>query len=312
MKAAQLKAYGGVSAVSVEEIDMPVPGEGQVLVEVYAASLNPFDTTIREGYMKDMIPLKLPVTIGGDIAGKIVAVGEGVKSFNEGDSVFGQANVVAGNSGAFAEFTATAAEQVAKTPIGLNYKEAAALPLVGVSAWQAVTQTIHLKPGQKIFIHGGGGGIGRVAIQLAKHIGAYVATTATGDNVNVVRGLGADEVINYKTQDFTELLSDYDAVFDTVGGDDFVKTLDVLKSGGVAVSMIAPPDEAKAAKLGVAASMQQTRVTTAALNELRKLVEKGVVKPYIGEVFALEDVQEAFAARESGVVSGKIVLEIKK
>ncbi|MBL8159010.1 NADP-dependent oxidoreductase [Candidatus Saccharibacteria bacterium] len=310
MKAAQISEYGDASVITINEIAKPVAGEGQVVVAVHAASINPFDTTIRQGYMQEMIPLEFPVTLGGDIAGEIVEVGQGVEDFEVGDTVYGQANVVAGNSGAFAEFAATKADQIGRAPAGISILEAASLPLAGVSAVQALTEHLDLQEGQKIFIHGGGGGIGSMAIQIAKHIGAHVATTATGDRVEFVRSLGADEVIDYKTQDFTEVLADYDAVFDTVGGDDFARTLDVLRRGGTAVSMIAQPDEAKAAELGVTALMQSTGVTTDRLDKLTALVEDGVVKPQVDKTFPLAQVAEAFAAREGGAVKGKVVLQI--
>ena len=311
MKAAQISEYGDASVVHVVDTDKPTVKQGQVLVEVHASSLNPYDTTIRAGYMKDMIPLELPVTLGGDIAGVVVQIGPGVAGFASGDKVFGQANVVAGNSGAFAEFAATAASQIGAAPENLTFEEAAAMPLVGVSALQALTDHIGLRSGQKIFIHGGAGGIGTIAIQIAKHVGATVATTAKGDGLEVVRALGADEVIDYKTQDFAAVVKNCDAVFDTVGGDDFAKSFAVLKTGGVAVTMIAEVDEAKAEERGITAIRQMTNVTTDALGHLRELIEHEVIKPQVGKVFPLSDIQAAFAARESGQVHGKVVLAIQ-
>lgn len=312
MKAAQINEYGDASVVTINEVDQPTASKGQVLVEVYASSLNPFDTTVRAGYIKETISLQFPATLGGDIAGIVREVGEGVTSIAVGDRVYGQANVVAGNSGAFAEFAATSAGQVAKAPKGLDFRYAAALPLVGVSALQALTQHTRLQSGQKIFIHGGAGGIGTIAIQIARNIGAYIATTATGQDIDRVKQLGADEVIDYKSQDFTEVLNGYDAVFDTVGGDDFNKSLNILKQGGKAVSMIAQADAAKAEELGVTAHTQSTRVTTEALDKLRELVESGVVTPQVGEVFPLEQIREAFEAREAGAIHGKAVISIKE
>lgn len=310
MKAAQFKEYGDASVVEVVEVDQPTLAKGQVLVKVEAVSLNPFDSAIRAGYMQQMIPLQLPVTIGGDIAGEVVEVADGVTNVAVGDVVYGQANVVAGNSGAFAEFAATAAGQVAKVPAGISINEAASLPLVGVSALQGLVQHIKLQAGQKILITGGAGGIGRVAIQIAKHIGAYVATTASGEGLEVTKALGADEVIDYKSQNFTELLSGYDAVFDTVGGEGLNATLAILKSGGVAVTMAGAYDEAAASEAGVAAISESTQVTADALNELTQLIESGVVKPGIGQVFPLVEIQAAFTARDTGAVKGKIVVEI--
>ena len=310
MRAAQISAYGDAAAVIINEVAQPKAGAGQVVVAVRASSLNPFDTVVRAGYMKDMIPLELPVTLGGDIAGEVVEVGAGVTTVAMGDHVYGQANVVAGNSGAFAEFAATSAGQVAASPAGLTFEQAAALPLVGVSAWQALVVHLQLQAGQKIFIHGGGGGIGAAAIQLAKHLGAHVATTATGEDLEYVRSLGADEVIDYKSEDFLEQVSGYDAAFDTVGGDDFTKMLGALRAGGTAVSMIAPADEAKAGELGVTAMMQSTQVTSEALAELTKLVEAGVITVRIAQVFPLDQVVAAFEARESGQLHGKVVIAV--
>ncbi len=312
MRAAQISEYGDASVIKINEIEKPQAGDGQVVVEVYASSINPFDTTIRAGYMKDMIPLEFPVTLGGDIAGVVSEIGPGVEGFNAGDKVYGQANAVAGNSGAFAEFAATSAGQLAKMPESLDFTEAASLPLVAVSAWQGIVQHIDLQSGQKIFIHGGAGGIGTIAIQIAKNLGAYVATTATGEGIDYVKQLGADEVIDYKVQNFAEVLRDYNAVFELAGGSEFDKTLTVLKTGGIGVSMIAQADEARVAELGVRAISQSTKVTTEALEQVSKLVEAGVIKPQVDKTFNLDQAQEAFKARESGMVQGKIVLKIKE
>jgi alcohol dehydrogenase len=310
MKAAQLTAYGPASAVKVQEVDRPHPAAGQVLIEVHASSLNPFDTTIREGRMRQAIPLNLPVTLGGDIAGVVTKVGEGVTHVAPGDQIYGQANVVAGNSGAWAEYAVTTGGQVAKMP-GDNFEVAGVLPLAGVAALQGLTEHIKLTPRSKLFIQGGSGGIGSLAIQLAKHLGAYVATTATGEGAGYAKELSADIIIDYRTENFADQLHDYDAVFDTAGPAVFNDSLVVLKPGGVAVSMAAPVDEARAMELGVSAFTQATHVTTAALDQLRELVESGVMKPRIDRVFPLDDIQAAFEAREGGKVIGKIGLKIR-
>ncbi len=312
MKAAQINDYGDASVIKVVDVDKPVLTSGHVLVEVHASSLNPFDTIVRAGYMKDMMPLQFPATLGGDIAGIVSKISDDVEDIKVGDSVYGQANIVAGNSGAFAEFASTKAGQIAKMPGNTDFNQAASLPLVGASAIQALTSHISLKPGQKIFIHGGSGGIGTVAIQIAKNIGAYVATTATSVGIDYVKHLGVDEVIDYKTQDFSELLSGFDAVFDTVGGDDTNKALTVLKSGGTLVTMAGKPDEQKAKDLEVNAIYQSTHVTTEVLNVLRDLVESGVITTHIDKTFELDDIVQAFEARESGSIKGKVVISIKK
>lgn len=306
MRAAQISNYGDIDQINVVEVDKPTASEGKVVVEVQAASLNPFDTIVRAGYVKEMMPLNLPATLGGDIAGKVVEVGPGVENVAVGDIVYGQASAVAGNSGAFAEYAATASGQVAKAPVNITIQETASLPLVGVSALQALTEHIGLKTGQKILITGGAGGIGQIAIQIAKSIGAYVATTAAGDGLEIAKSCGADEVIDYESENYTDLLSDYDAAFDTVGGDELSKIVAILKSGGVAVSMVGQPEE----KAGITGIYQMTHVTTELLDQLRELVEAGTVKPNVGKVFKLDDIRAAFEARESRSVNGKIVLDI--
>jgi alcohol dehydrogenase len=312
MKAAQISEYGHADAVKVVDIDKPVARDRQVLVEVHASSINPFDTLVREGHLKDMIPLKLPVTLGGDIAGVVAELGRGVEGFAVGDTVYGQANAVAGNSGAFAEFAVTAAGQLGKMPQSIGFNDAAAVVLVGLSSQQALVEHLNLQPGQKILIHGGSGGIGSVAIQIAKHIGAHVATTATGDGLDFVKGLGADEIIDYKSQDFTEMLDDYDAVFDTVGGETYTKSFEVMKGGGIIVSMTTQPSTELMVKYGVTALYQQTHTTTEALEKLAKLIDDGVVTVHVDKIFPLADIQQAFEARESGQVKGKVAISIKE
>lgn len=311
MKAAQITEYGDASVVKINDMDTPTAKPGQVVVEVHATSLNPFDTIVREGYLQQNAPLQLPATLGGDIAGVVTEVSEDVTDFAVGDKVYGQANIVAGNSGAFAEFAATSVTQVAKMPGNLSFTEAASLPLVGVSAIQALTEHIKLAADQKIFINGGAGAIGSIAIQLAKNIGAYVATTATGEGIELAKQLGADEVIDYKANDFSALLKDYDAVFDTVGGDTFNASLSILKKGGIAVSMAADADSDLTAKLEVTAIHQMTHVTTRHLDTLRDLAEKGVITPRIGATFPLDQIAEAQRARESGEILGKVAITIK-
>jgi NADPH:quinone reductase-like Zn-dependent oxidoreductase len=310
MKAAQISKYGDASQVTINEIEQPVTGPGEVVIEVGAAALNPFDTAVRQGYVSEKMPLALPATLGGDIAGVVVEVGQGVQEFEVGDTVYGQAGAYFGASGAFAEYARTGVDRISMAPDNLDFAEAASLVLVGTSALQALKDHIDLKPGQTIFIHGGGGGIGSAAIQIAKHIGAYVITTATGENLQYVRELGADEVIDYQSQDFAEVVHDADAVLDLVGGDDFNKSLGILKKGGIAVSLIGQADETRAKELGVRAISQFTKATPERLDALRDLVEEGIVVPRIGAVFKLSEAREAFTAREGGT-KGKVVLEMR-
>ncbi len=311
MKAAQISDYGDASVLQINAVEVPSVSTGKVKIEVHASSINPFDTIVREGYVKDVMPLSLPATLGGDVAGIVTEIGEGVTTVAVGDKVYGQASAVAGNSGAFAEYAVTSASQIAKSPNNLDFNETASLPLVGVSALQAIHDHIKLASGQKILIIGGAGGIGSIAIQVAKHIGAYVVASATGEGLETVKQVGADEAIDYKAQSLTEVLHNIDAIYDTAGGDAFNDALSVLREGGVAVTMAAHPDEAKATELGVTAIAQNTNVTTERLTELTKLVEAGIVKPLSDTVFPLDQIADAFKAKESGNTVGKVVVMIK-
>lgn len=309
MKAAQIKEYGHPEVVEIVNVSKPQVAMDKVLIEVYAAGINPFDSGVREGTFKLR---SLPATLGGDLAGVVAEVGKGVTQFVVGDRVYGDAHAIAGESGAFAEYAVTSQDQIGKMPTNVSFIEAAALPLVGVSALQVITGHMHLQVGQKILIHGGAGGIGTVAIQLAKHLGAYVATTATGDGIEYVRSLGADEVIDYKSQQFDEILHDFDAVFDTVAGETYDKSFKILKQGGVIVSMLQSPKTELMEQYGVTAMFQNTQLSTEWLNKLTNLVEAGVITPHVDKVFSLDQTREAFEARESGTVRGKVVLEIKR
>jgi alcohol dehydrogenase len=197
---------------------------------------------IREGYMAQMLPLKFPATLGGDFSGVVVEVSSSVSGFKKGDEVYGQAGTLRGGSGSFAEFVLADIKVTARKPKNIDHVEAAALPLTGVSAWQALVDHIGLSRGKKILIHGGAGGIGTMAIQLAKYLGAYVATTASAKDMEYVQELGADEVIDYKNQSFQDMLKNFDAVFDTVGGDTYEKSFKVLRKGGIIVSMLEQPN----------------------------------------------------------------------
>src|SRR5918912_3690782 len=202
MRSAQMKSYGGSDVVEINESTFVPndPSSGKVLVQVKAAGINPIDWKIREGYMKQMMSLQLPATMGMDFSGIIEKVGEGVSDLKQGDEVYGQASVARGGTGAFAEMALANADTLAHKPKSLSHQEAAGLPLVGVSAWQAVVETIGLTTGQKILIHGGAGGIGSIAIQLAKNLGAQIATSVSKNDMQFVRELGAGEIVDYKTQ----------------------------------------------------------------------------------------------------------------
>lgn len=324
VKAAQIKQYGGPDVIEIVDIEKPKPDTGQVLVKVYASSINPFDIKLRQGVFKESIPLNFPFTLGGDIAGVINAIGENVEGFSVGNNVYGSANVLSGATGAFAEFAAVPTSNLAKMPKNLDFNQSAAVVLTGVSAVQALVEHIKLQQDQKILIHGGAGGIGTVAIQIAKAVGAYVATTATGQGVDFVKKLGADYVIDYKKVNFIDLVSDYDAVFDTVGGEVFEHSFKVLKKGparigyaegvaggGIIVSMIAKDEKKLADQYNVTIISQFTKVNQEHLNMLTDFIERGKVKPYIDKIYSFDKIRDAFDYKENEEVLGKIVIQIK-
>src|ERR1700757_1915372 len=219
MKAAQIDSYGDVSNIQVREVEKPTITDDQVLIKASAASLNPFDQAVLAGHAQSMAPLNFPATLGLDAAGVIEEVGGNVTGFAVGDRVYGTANAMFGASGAFAEHVAASGKSVGHSPENISDTEAASLPTAGISALQAIN-TLAVEQGQKAFIHGASGGVGSIAVQLAKSRGAYVAATASTENVDFVKSLGADEVIDYKTQDYKEIVKDYDALFNTVRSDD--------------------------------------------------------------------------------------------
>jgi NADPH:quinone reductase-like Zn-dependent oxidoreductase len=313
MKAAQIGAYGPVDTITVNEVAVPSPGQGQVLIEVHASSINPVDTWIREGKRKDRWPLQLPATLGYDVAGVVRRLGDGVTALAVGDKVYGQAAITTGGSGAFAEYAVAPAARLARMPGNVSFTDAASLPLVGVSAMQAVVEYMKVQPGQKVLVHGGGGGIGSVGIQIAKKAGAHVATTATGDDLAFVKTLGADEAIDYRSQRFDDLLSGYDAAFDTVGGDTYARTFKVLRRGGILVSMTHPPKNDLPEQYGVTLVDESTRMDTASLEQLAKLVETGVVTAHVDRAYPLDQVRQAFQDKEGGAgrVKGKIAIVVR-
>ncbi len=308
MKAAIVKAYG--SKVEVTDIAQPALLADSVMIEVHATSVNPVDNLIRAGYLKGMLPLPMPYTVGNDVSGVITAVGQDVSGFKVGDAVFARPQSM--QSGTFAEFVVVKAADIAHKPAKLSHEEAASLPLVALTAWQALVTKGNLQAGQKVLIHAGSGGVGSIAIQLAKHLGATVATTTSSDNVAMVRALGADLVIDYKSQKFEDIVHDYDLVFDTMGGATREKSFGVLKKGGLLVSIIAPADTSGAAeKLGVRSELFFMWASGAQLAHIGQLAEKGVIKPLVDRTYALEQSQEAFDYSQSGRAKGKIVVTLK-
>ena len=250
---------------------------GMVLVIVKTAGVNPIDWKIREGYMQQKFQLQFPSTLGMDFSGVIKQVGEGVSVFKQGEEVYGQASVVTGGSGAFAEMALAKADTIADKPRKLSHAEAGVYPLVGVSAWQALVENIALSKDQKILIHGGAGGIGSIAIQLAKYLGAYITTTVSTNDKQFVQEMGANQMIDYKTQNFEDILNDYDAVFDTIGGETYRRSFKVLKKGGRIVSMLEQPNSELMNQYGVKAIFQFTQVNRDRLTKLAQWVDSKII-----------------------------------
>ena len=313
MKAAQIKKYGGSEVVEINKnAPKPTVSRGHLLVEVNAAGVNPVDWKIREGYMQQMAPLQFPATLGGDFSGVVAEVGEGISGFKKGDEVYGHASILVGGSGSFAEFVSADIKVTARKPENITHVEAGALPLTGVSAWQALVDHMGLSRGKKILIHGGAGGIGSMAIQLAKHLGAYVATTVSAKGMQYVQELGADEAIDYKNQKFEDMLHNYDTVFDTVGSETYVRSFKVLRKGCIIVSMLEQPSPELMEQYGVNAIGQLTQVNSERLSKLAELVDQRVIKVHVDKTFPLEQAGEALAYLQSGHPRGKVVLKMKK
>ncbi|HEY5632075.1 MAG TPA: NADP-dependent oxidoreductase [Nitrososphaeraceae archaeon] len=313
MKSIQIKRYGSSDVMEVNDTaSVPSLPPGKILVNVNAAGVNPIDWKIREGYMQQMIQLQFPSTLGMDFSGVIKQIGENMPSdFKQGNEVYGQASVLRGGSGAFAELALVDKDTIAHKPKTLDHLQSAALPLVGVSAWQAIVENIGLSKGQKILIHGGAGGIGSIAIQLAKHLGAYVATTASTNDKQFVQGLGADQVVDYTTEKFEDTIHDYDAVFDTVAGDTYKRSFEVLKKGsGIIVSMLEQPNSELMNQYGVKALFQFTQVNRERLTKLAEWVDQNNIKVNVDKTFSLNEAAKALDYQKDVHPRGKVVLTV--
>ena len=312
MKAAQITKYGGSEVVQINQ-STPVPNDpsaGKVLVNIRAAGVNPADWKFRDGFFKQMMPLKFPSTLGWDFSGVIEKLGEGVSDYKQGDEVYGQASEITGGSGAFAEMALATADSIAHEPKALSHEQAAGLPTVGVSAWQALVETIGLTDGQKILIHGGAGGIGSIAIQMAKYRGAHIATTVRANDMQYVKELGADEIIDYQTQNFDDLLHDYDAVYDNVGGETYTRSFKILKKGGIIVSMLEQPNQQLMEQFGVKAVFQLTQVNRERLTKLAQWVDQNNIRVNVDRAFPLEEAGKALDYQKDVHPRGKVVVEI--
>jgi NADPH:quinone reductase-like Zn-dependent oxidoreductase len=333
MKALLLKRYGKVEPIAFADIARPVPRPDEILVQVYAAGLNPIDNMIPKGMFKPILPYRLPLTMGSDMAGVVAEVGNRVTRFKPSDAVF--ASTFDQGEGALADFARVPEGAAARKPDNLSFVEAASIPMVGLTSWQALKLRAQLKPGQKVFIPAGAGGIGTFAIQLAKHLGARVGTTTSTGNVDLLLGLGADEVIDYKKQEFEAVLRDYDAVLGTIRGDGIEKSLRILRPGSPVVSLVGPPDAAfarargmntlmqfvfgllsrriigKARKRGAQYSFLLVHPDGRQLAEIGELLTAGVIRPVIDKVFPFAQTKEALAYLDHGRARGKVVVQMK-
>lgn len=313
---------------------MPEPElrDDDVLVRIHAASVNLLDAKIRNGEFRLILPYRLPLILGNDLAGVVVRTGAGVRRFKLGDEVY--ARVDQDRIGTFAERIAIRESALALKPANLSMEEAAAMPLVGLTAWQVLVETAKLKPKQKVFIQAGSGGVGSIAIQLARHLGAFVATTTSTANVDWVKALGADVVIDYRKQAFESVLTDYDVVLNSLGKEDLQKSLRVLKPGGQLISISGPPDPEFAIAQGLSWPLQlvtrllshrirhQTRrqgvgysflfmrASGGQLREMTPLIESGIIRPVVDRVFSLDSAADAMAHVESGRSKGKVIVRI--
>jgi NADPH:quinone reductase-like Zn-dependent oxidoreductase len=332
MKALVFNRYGGPEQIAFTDLPRPVLEPGEVLVKVHAAGLNPIDNAIPKGMFKPILKFQLPATLGSDLAGVAVEVGSRVTRFKQGDAVF--ASTFELGTGALAEFAVVPENAASLKPNNLDFVQAASIPMVGLTSWQALKERAQTKPGQKVFIPAGAGGIGTFAIQLAKYLGAKVATTTSAGNVALVRSLGADEVIDYEKQEFEKVLRDYDVVLGTVRGDSITKSLHILKPRSKIVSLVGPPDAAFARArrmnflmvflFGLLSSkiIRRARKRHAEysflfvhpdgdqLTEIANLLDAGTIRPVIDKVFPFNQAKEALAYLNKGRAKGKVVVQL--
>lgn len=306
MKAATIKDYG--TPVEISEVAMPKLLDDSVLIKVNSASVNPIDNMIIAGYMKENLKLTFPYIPGLDISGVVEEVGKDVKKFKKGDEVFSRPNTM--QAGTIAEYTVVKEAELAMKPSNISHNEAASIPLAGLTAWQALVAKGNLTKGQKVLIHAGSGGVGTLAIQIAKHIGAYIATTASKENFELVKNLGADTIIDFKTQKFENELKDYDLVFDMIGGEVLENSFKILKKGGCLVSIKGMDTKGLASQYGVRFEAFYMWPSGDMLTQLAELIKSGNLKPIIDKVYTFEKTQDAFTYLRSGHAKGKIVIQI--
>jgi NADPH:quinone reductase-like Zn-dependent oxidoreductase len=305
MNAIVMREFGKADVLKLEQVPRPVPGNGQMLLRVRAASVNPIDWKLRSNPRGRM---PMPYTPGFDVSGVVESLGPGVTKFTPGDEVFAMLDLRRG--GAYAEYAIVTESEAATKPAKTSHVEAAAMPLVALTAWQALFDNAKLEPGQSILIHGGAGGVGSVAVQLAKRKGAKVYATASENNLDFLRQLGADVAIDYRSQKFEDIAKDVDVVLDTVGGDTQARSWGVLKKGGILVSIVGGASQDKAREAGVRAAGMLVRVNADELGQIAKLVDEGKLKAVVSQELPLADAAKAQELSETRHTRGKIVLKV--
>jgi NADPH:quinone reductase-like Zn-dependent oxidoreductase len=309
MKAVRFHSYGTPDVLVYEDAPKPEPAAGEVLVKVHATSVNPIDWKVRAGHLKSFRDYPLPFILGWDVSGVVESVGSGATAFKPGDEVYGRPDLA--RSGAYAEYVVVKESEIARKPTGLDHVHSAAIPLVGLTAWQALFDAAGLTAGQKVLVHAAAGGVGHMAIQLAKLKNLYVTGTASGSNQEYLKQLGCDLPINYETTRFEDVVHDYDAVIESMGGEVRNRSWKVLKKGGILVALIGPPPSEEDAKAhGVRASIIWGQAKADQLTEIARLADSGRVKPEIAAVFPLRDAAKAHQMSETEHVRGKIVLQV--
>jgi NADPH:quinone reductase-like Zn-dependent oxidoreductase len=308
MKAIRVHEYGGPEVLRYEEAPRPEPGPGEVLVRIRAAGVNPVDWKVREGHRREALAYRMPFVPGWDVSGVVEATGPNVTLLTKGDEVYGYPSVV--RNGAYAEYAVVPEAELALKPRSIDHVLAASVPIAALTAWQGLFDAGGLRTDQKVLIHGGAGGVGSFAVQLARWKGAFIVATASGRNQEFLRNLGADLTIDYEKTRFDRLVCDADVVFDTIGNETLQRSWKVLKKGGVLVSTVEEPSAEKAAAHGVRAVLVSTRADTAELAEIAKLVDAGMVRPIVEAVFPLNEARRAQELSQTGHARGKIVLEV--
>lgn len=308
MKAMRIHSYGGGEVLTYEDAPDPELMPGDILVRVHAASISPFDWKVREGYVAGYFNHKLPLILGWDLSGTVEAVGSHVTDIQVGDAVFGQADIA--RNGAYAEYIAIPASMVAPKPPSIDHLRAAALPNSGLAAWNALIEGADLQPGQTVLVHAAAGGVGTFAIQLAKWRGATVIGTASSNNHEFLKQLGADQVIDYNTVRFEDAVHDADVVLDTIGGETQQRSWKTLKPNGILISIIEPPSAETAAEHKVRSGFAIAEGGRQRLQQLAALVDAGTIRPIITAVYPLEDVRKAHEQSQSMHARGKLVLQI--